>query len=276
MLRELRLVVGDDNDTASHLGHIGIGKTEQNAVRQHHRLVQHLVGERVEMTAGRFGRELPLDVDRHRWKRRGHRRLHLAAQHAGHQQRRFDAALALVDVRIRAITDEGGRGVDHFLRKVCVQIERGDDGQWRCERTSQLLQQISIDIKPARLATNCSPMNSNEQSIERPCMPCGVPQLYGKALPSTALDHARGRCAGGEERHNRDGLAPQSGDETTDFMRGLCKRVQDRRSRKKDIGVEIVIRRHVGDERIRLVQHPSDADAHGKRPFEGVRWPSKS
>ena len=104
---QCRLVVGHDEDARTHLGHVGIGKAEQDAVRQHALVGHLLVGQPIERVARLFGRVLFLDVDRQRRKGGRHRGAMQAAERADHQAGRVDAAGPLIEMRIGAIGDQG-------------------------------------------------------------------------------------------------------------------------------------------------------------------------
>ena len=115
-LGELRRIVRDRQDRRSHLLDVGVGKAEQDAVRQHVGPLQLSVGQFVKRPAMGFAGQLPFDID---GQRRKHRRLRgpdLATQRPSHERGRLDAPRTLIEMRIGAIGDECIGRRDHLRR----------------------------------------------------------------------------------------------------------------------------------------------------------------
>ena len=164
-LRGRRVAVRDDGHRGAHLLDIGVGESLPEAGSEDLRALPDGFDALHERRQRRFVGALLVDADPQRRKHRGQVGRDPALQPVHEQLRRFQAALALVYMRIRAVGDDRVDRVDHALREVGVRIAGCDDRHLRPHKRADRLQPVAVQV-PCRLA-DARPVRRDQQPVQR-------------------------------------------------------------------------------------------------------------
>ena len=225
-LRGRRVAVGDDGHRGAHLLDVGVGESLPEAGSEDLRALPDGIDALHERRQRRFVGALLVDADPQRRKHRGHLGRDLAVQPVDEQARRFQAALALVHVRVGAVGDDRVDRVDHALREVGVRVAGCDDRHLRPHERADRLQPVAVQV-PCRLA-DAGPVRRDQQPVQR--------QVRADLREQAALQfrvgvvgyQAVGQRPRAEERNRRDAGFVQAGKEACQLVVGALDRVAER------------------------------------------------
>ena len=259
-MRGRRIAVGDDGHRGAHLGHVGVGESLPEAGREDARTLPDGFDPLHQRRQWRFVGALLVDADRQRRKHRRQVGRDLAVQPVDKQVRRFQAALALVHVRVGAVGDDGVDRVHHARRQVGVRIAGGDDRHPRPHQRADRLQPVAVQVRCRR--ADAGPVRRDEQPVQRQVRADLRQQPAFQFRVGAVGYQAVGQGACAEQRNRRDAGLVQAGKEACQLVVGALDRVAKRIPCRQQPAAKRLEVRGCLDEGIGLVLQRDDADSH--------------
>lgn len=255
------VVIGDDKSGGAHFRDIGVGEAEEDAVGEDGGVRGDGTGPGKVVLEGGQRSVLALDVDGEGREGGSLRGAHLTAEGAGHEARGADPGLALIEMGVGAIGEEGVRGADHGGGEVGVWIEGGDEGDAGSDLLADTGEPPAVSIGVA--GGDGGAVGGGEHTVEGAGQAEGVEEFRDERLKGVGGDGAEGVGAGGEDGDGFDALGGEALKEAADFVGGGAEFFPDLRAAGDEVLLEVAEGGDTVDEGVRLLEQGDDGDAHG-------------